>query len=111
MRRGADDAEKKDAQPSKWALSTGRMPREATRDPQTQLREEAAAGALAARREEIREGLGLITFSTPASVLPLPRLAGARVRGGERACRALRVPTRGREPAADAAERRPFLVT
>ena len=46
------------------------------------LREEAAAGALAARREEIREGLGLITFSTPASVLPLPRLAGARVRGG-----------------------------
>ena len=40
MRRGADDAEKKDAQPSKWALSTGRMPREATRDPQTQLRED-----------------------------------------------------------------------
>ena len=40
MRRGADEAEKKDAQPSKWALSTGRMPREATRDPQTQLRED-----------------------------------------------------------------------
>jgi hypothetical protein len=51
------------------------------------LREEAAAGALAARREEICED---------ASVLPLPRLAGARVRGGERACRAWRVPTRGR---------------